>query len=306
MKTATRTAIRHTQLAIPGPPLAEFRFASQGHCCYRFGCYQGVVYQDTFLIWVKEGTYTLSSQINVDAVVAIYGGLYGAETSLSERDWENNVTTISSNNSVRCLNITRYCEIDGFTIRNGSASSGAGIYIDSVLVSRPLGWYLSPRINNCTIRNNVAPTAHGLAQFGRRAKLEPKVRHFYAERRRYQHAGHLRACPAVAGRRRVVFVPSGRHNLQNTSHSHSALTPLPAQPRPITFDLWTYPDCFRGIISPVHASKETLGKPHYYPHLQFFAFRASSAKIFLQFPFALDASAHYNQGGLYSTQEYHL
>ena len=70
----------------------------------------------------------------VDAVVGIYGGFDGTETELTDRDRENDVTNINGDNSVRCLNITLYGKIDRFTIRNGSASSGAGIYIDSVLL----------------------------------------------------------------------------------------------------------------------------------------------------------------------------
>jgi len=112
-------------------------------------------------IWVREGTYTLASQINVDAIVAIYGGFNGTETSLSQRDWAGNTTTIDGNNSVRCFNITSYCTINGFTIRDGRDLTGAGIYIDSVLIDCPLDWYLSPRISNCTIRNCVASTAGG-------------------------------------------------------------------------------------------------------------------------------------------------
>ncbi|NLH16176.1 MAG: right-handed parallel beta-helix repeat-containing protein [Phycisphaerae bacterium] len=113
-------------------------------------------------IWVRKGTYTLTSQINVNAVVSLYGGFDGSETSLSQRDWESNTTTIHGNDSVRCLNITSYCVINGFTIRDGNATTGAGINIDGVLIHCTMGGgYMSPAISNCTIRNNVASTAGG-------------------------------------------------------------------------------------------------------------------------------------------------
>jgi len=42
-------------------------------------------------IWVKAGTYALTSQIIVDKAVAIYGGFAGDEHTRDKRDWEKNV-----------------------------------------------------------------------------------------------------------------------------------------------------------------------------------------------------------------------
>lgn len=44
-------------------------------------------------IWVKQGTYLLSAQIDVDRAVRIYGGFAGWETERDQRKWETNVTT---------------------------------------------------------------------------------------------------------------------------------------------------------------------------------------------------------------------
>lgn len=109
-------------------------------------------------IWVKRGTYYLSSQIDVNKVVLIYGGFNGTETSLNQRDWKNNETIIDGQSNCRCFNIMSFCQIDGFTIRNGMASSahGGGIYIDSDPIWCYLGYYLTPKIRNCTITHNTS------------------------------------------------------------------------------------------------------------------------------------------------------
>jgi len=43
-------------------------------------------------IWVKKGTYLLSSQINVGKAAGIYGGFSGNETQREQRDWERNLS----------------------------------------------------------------------------------------------------------------------------------------------------------------------------------------------------------------------
>jgi hypothetical protein len=115
-------------------------------------------------IWVKEDVYYLSSQITVNKIVTILGGFDGTETQSSQRDWENNLTVIDGNDSVRCLYITQLCEINGFTIRDGrtNGGSGAGIYIDDgVEYCGMFGWYISPSIKNCNIFSNDAGVAGG-------------------------------------------------------------------------------------------------------------------------------------------------
>jgi len=110
-------------------------------------------------IWVKAGFYSLSKQINVNKYVAIYGGFNGTETSSSQRDWENNITLVNGNDSVRCFYITVHAIIDGFNIRRGRASSanGGGIYIDSPPVyCSTYDFYHVAKIRNCTINQNTA------------------------------------------------------------------------------------------------------------------------------------------------------
>jgi predicted outer membrane repeat protein len=84
------------------------------------------------VIWVKMGTYTLSAEITVDKGVYIYGGFDGSETRLEQRDWKTNVTTVDGNDTVRGFYIQENVGIDGFTITNGKADQGGGIYVNNV------------------------------------------------------------------------------------------------------------------------------------------------------------------------------
>jgi streptogramin lyase len=112
-------------------------------------------------IWIKKGTYLLSSQLNVDKAVGIYGGFDGSETQREERDWATNVTTIDGQGSVNhCLYVTSDATIDGLTITGGNADdsdwpddSGGGIFNDNC----------SPTITNCHLLDNSAEYGGGIA-----------------------------------------------------------------------------------------------------------------------------------------------
>ena len=110
-------------------------------------------------IWVKEGTYSLSSQITVNKAVAVYGGFAGAETQRDQRDWVTNVTTIDGQDSVyHCFYVTADATIDGLTITGGNANGdvpdyrGGGIY----------NYQSSPSITNCLISENSAELGGGI------------------------------------------------------------------------------------------------------------------------------------------------
>jgi hypothetical protein len=99
------------------------------------------------VIWVKMGTYTLSAEITVDKGVYIYGGFDGSETRLEQRDWKTNVTTVDGNDTVRGFYIQENVGIDGFTITNGKANQGGGIYVNNVF---------TVSIANCVFYSNSA------------------------------------------------------------------------------------------------------------------------------------------------------
>ncbi len=74
-------------------------------------------------IWVAEGTYTLTSQINVDNAIGVYGGFEGDETTRSQRDWSDNPTIVSGNDSVTCFNVTDDATIDALAASESDAIS---------------------------------------------------------------------------------------------------------------------------------------------------------------------------------------
>ncbi|OJF75927.1 MAG: hypothetical protein BKP49_09735 [Treponema sp. CETP13] len=88
-------------------------------------------------IWVARGTYypTNSSDTSISFTmvdnVNLYGGFDGTETSISQRDWQKNVTILSgdigvkgysSDNTVKVV-IAANSVIDGFTISDGAMNT---------------------------------------------------------------------------------------------------------------------------------------------------------------------------------------
>jgi len=103
-------------------------------------------------IWLKLGTYSLSSTITIKNAVAIYGGFSGLETDINQRDWYSNTTTVSGNNSVRIFHISADVTIDGLTMTNGTAiNNGGAIY----------NFNASPNITNCKLINNNVSNGGG-------------------------------------------------------------------------------------------------------------------------------------------------
>lgn len=108
------------------------------------------------VVWVAAGTYygdtTASNAFTMHDGVSVYGGFAGnepADYDLSLRDFETNVTVLDGNNARRVLfqpdefnTVTLW---DGFTIQNGKAGNGAGVYLNR-----------NSRLSHCNIRNNTS------------------------------------------------------------------------------------------------------------------------------------------------------
>ena len=135
-------------------------------------------YGDT--IWVAQGTYRPTSgddrsqYVELKNGVAIFGGFNGTETSLDERNWEENTTILSGDIGVTqdstdnsyhvlyALGVDSTTILDGFHIEGGYAvienpnldlkARGGAILMD-VNADFPI---CSPQIKNCTFTNNVA------------------------------------------------------------------------------------------------------------------------------------------------------
>jgi hypothetical protein len=137
-------------------------------------------------IWVAAGTYKPTAGTNriapfqlVDGV-AIYGGFAGGETSVSQRDWVTNVTTLSgdigtvnnpADNSVHVVTGSGTNEtavLDGFTITGGNADGiggsagwGGGMYVEAG----------SPTLVNLAFSSNKAFIGGGMYNLDSSPKL---------------------------------------------------------------------------------------------------------------------------------------
>jgi hypothetical protein len=123
-------------------------------------------------VWVAQGTYTphltdRSATFQLESFVKIYGGFIGSEASVTQRDWETNLSVLSgeintagvdTDNSYHVVTgsgADTNAILDGFTITGGyglPASDGGGIYNISG----------SPTINNLIFTNNHAWRGGGM------------------------------------------------------------------------------------------------------------------------------------------------
>jgi hypothetical protein len=110
-------------------------------------------------VWVADGTY--NEDLTVKAGVAVYGGFLGAELggyegSLAERDFVNHVTTIQGTHTKSVVTMPSGADattrLDGFTITDGSATSGGGVVCTNS----------SPTIANCIFTANQATNGSGV------------------------------------------------------------------------------------------------------------------------------------------------
>ncbi|MHB8519372.1 MAG: choice-of-anchor Q domain-containing protein [Limisphaerales bacterium] len=111
-------------------------------------------------VWVAAGTYFATSDLPggnfaVTNGVALYGGFSGSETNRDQRNWTKNLTILDGRGLYRVVTVaggaTNTTRVDGFTIRNGKAGNGGGIYFTNA----------SPVIAHNLITQNTAFTAGG-------------------------------------------------------------------------------------------------------------------------------------------------
>ncbi len=99
-------------------------------------------------VWVAAGTY--AERITMKSYVSLYGGFAGTETNRWERNPHVNLSILDGSGKGTVViipqNIVKATVIDGFTIRNGKATNGAGIYCPAS----------SPTITNNVITGNKA------------------------------------------------------------------------------------------------------------------------------------------------------
>ncbi|MFZ0449585.1 MAG: choice-of-anchor Q domain-containing protein, partial [Desulfatiglandaceae bacterium] len=141
-------------------------------------------------IWVMEGNYNITSSIQANKSVAIYGGFPDslADPQWSDRNWQTNITTVDGNSAIvatHCFVLTFDATIDGFTITNGDlgySTEGGGIFnmncnptirnciftgISEPMYGGALGnWNSSPLIDNCTFIGNSAEEGGAISSRG--------------------------------------------------------------------------------------------------------------------------------------------
>jgi hypothetical protein len=115
-------------------------------------------------IFVAQGMYQLTGaqSFNMKEGLKMYGCFAGTETYLSERNLKvTYASTLSGNGSPVIINnntLTAAALLDGFTITNGSSTTGGGIYNSGG----------SPTISNCIFTNN---TGGGIYNYGNAATI---------------------------------------------------------------------------------------------------------------------------------------
>jgi hypothetical protein len=83
-------------------------------------------------VWVQAGTYDANLQIR--PFTFLYGGFNGTETNRNQRDWRTNVTVLDAKQETGAVLMTQLTleeTLEGFTIQNGLATAGAGVFTDS-------------------------------------------------------------------------------------------------------------------------------------------------------------------------------
>ena len=120
---------------------------------------------DSACIWVSQGTYYGVPYDNYAFTLVdrcrMYGGFKGDEPfdyDLSLRDFETHPSILDGSQSQGVVEVTATFDnkpiiIDGFTLQNGNASLGGGIFING-----------SAMVSNCLITNNNATSGGGIMQ----------------------------------------------------------------------------------------------------------------------------------------------
>ena len=104
-----------------------------------------------------DRTYVLSSQIDVDYAIGLYGGFNTSESARDQRDFREYQVIVDGNESVRGFYVSDDAVIDGFTVKdcrctaNYNGNGGAGLLIDGC----------SPTIASCVFIGNISSGDYG-------------------------------------------------------------------------------------------------------------------------------------------------
>ncbi|MGO3707725.1 T9SS type B sorting domain-containing protein [Mesonia hippocampi] len=112
-------------------------------------------------IWLKEGSYLINSTLIVGSDnLSLYGGFVGTETSLNQRNWQNNLTTFDGQNSTKIMRINADdCILDGITFTNGFVTGSISTTNDGGGALRLAGD--NTLVINCKFTNNTSQAERG-------------------------------------------------------------------------------------------------------------------------------------------------
>ena len=110
------------------------------------------------VIWVAQGTY--KENLVLSAGVKLEGGY---KSDYSARNWNVWPSIIDGNKAGSVIKGAQGATVDGFTLRNGQASLGGGIFLENA----------SMTIKNNTIENNIASNGGGGIYVSKHPKAPP-------------------------------------------------------------------------------------------------------------------------------------
>jgi len=114
-------------------------------------------------VWVGTGQYY--EAVTLRPYAYVYGGFSGSETSRSQRNWLANPAVLDGTESTGSVVTARagytWAALDGFTIQNGTAENGGGVFCTD---------FASPIVaNNRIVGNSASNTGGGVCCYNRAA-----------------------------------------------------------------------------------------------------------------------------------------
>lgn len=127
-------------------------------------------------VWVATGTY--SENLTLRTGIALYGGFAGTESARGERDVALHAVILDGSQSNSVVTIGSGADsatrVDGFTIRNGSASYGGGVFCadgSPVVANNYLLWNTATSSGGGIYCSNAAPVITNNVIFENMASL---------------------------------------------------------------------------------------------------------------------------------------
>jgi len=106
-------------------------------------------------IWLRAGTYNLTSTLMVPNGVRVFGGFAGTEAQIGQRNFAVNKTILDAQHQFGAVHLNAQAVLNGVTVQNGVANSSSRMNGGGVLMEA------GSKIEYCYIINNVATNNGG-------------------------------------------------------------------------------------------------------------------------------------------------